>query len=175
MTARDLEFRVALPDDAADLAAFAEQMFRDTFGPDNRAEDMDAYCGAAFAVAQVRRELGDPARHTVVALLGGERVGYAQLRAGSPPAFVAGDAPLEILRFYVARAWHGRGIADALMAHMIDAAHQRGARTLYLAVWERNHRAAAFYARHGFSHVGSIAFLMGSDRQTDDVMVRAAR
>jgi GNAT superfamily N-acetyltransferase len=167
-----LEFRVALPDDAADLAAFAERIFRDTFGPDNRAENMDTYCGAAFALAQVRRELVDPARHTLFALLGGERVGYAQLRAAPPPAFVTGDAPLEILRFYIARSWQGRGIADALMAHMIDAAHQRGARTLYLAVWERNHRAAAFYARHGFSRIGSVAFLMGTDRQTGDVMVR---
>jgi len=175
MTARDLELRVAGPDDAGDLAAFAEHMFRDTFGADNRPEDMDAYCGAAFAVERVRRELADAARHTVFAMLAGELVGYAQLRAGPPPAFVTGAAPLEILRFYIARAWHGRGIADALMAHVIDAADQRGARTLYLAVWEHNHRAAAFYARHGFARVGSIAFLLGTDPQTDDVMARAVR
>jgi ribosomal protein S18 acetylase RimI-like enzyme len=57
--------------------------------------------------------------------------------------------------------------------HAVDAeARARGAQTLWLGVWERNHRAQRFYAKHGFVDVGSHDFLVGKDRQTDRIMVR---
>jgi ribosomal protein S18 acetylase RimI-like enzyme len=173
MTSTDVTFRPATASDAAVLASFGERVFRDTFGPDNTAADMSAYCDAAFAVERVQRELGDPGRYTVLAHLHGELAGYAQLRASSPPAFVTGDAPIELLRFYVDHRWHGRGVAQALMARVLAAASGRGAQTIYLSVWERNHRAAAFYAKHGFAKIGSAPFLLGTRRDTDDVMARS--
>jgi ribosomal protein S18 acetylase RimI-like enzyme len=165
-------FRPAVTDDAAALAVFAERVFRDTFGPHNRVEDMDAYCGGAFGLARQRHELLDPARHTILAYLGGVLVGYAQLRTAPPPSFVTGEAPIEILRFYIDGQWHGRGVAQALMTNVIDTARQRAARTLYLSVWDLNHRAIAFYARYGFAHVGSRDFKLGADLQVDYVMMR---
>jgi diamine N-acetyltransferase len=42
---------------------------------------------------------------------------------------------------------------------------------LWLGVWERNPRAIAFYAKSGFSEVGIHDFLVGTDRQTDRVLV----
>jgi RimJ/RimL family protein N-acetyltransferase len=52
----------------------------------------------------------------------------------------------------------------------MDAARHRGAKTLWLGVWERNHRARAFYAKCGFRDVGDHIFLFGTDPQTDLVM-----
>jgi RimJ/RimL family protein N-acetyltransferase len=40
-----------------------------------------------------------------------------------------------------------------------------------LGVWERNARAQAFYRKHGFNRVGRQTFVVGSDPQTDDVML----
>jgi hypothetical protein len=40
-------------------------------------------------------------------------------------------------------------------------------------VWERNERAKAFYAKSGFTDVGSHAFMVGTDAQTDRIMARA--
>jgi ribosomal protein S18 acetylase RimI-like enzyme len=85
---------------------------------------------------------------------------------------VIGEAPLELWRFYVARPWHGRGIAQALMSHVNAEAHRRGARTLWLGVWERNERAKAFYRKTGFTDVGSHLFMVGEDAQSDRIMVR---
>ena len=47
----------------------------------------------------------------------------------------------------------------------------RGAKTLWLGVWEKNDRARAFYAKCGFADVGEHIFLFGTDPQTDRVMV----
>ena len=170
MSSLDVTFRPAVADDAAVLATFGERVFRDTFGPHNTAADMDAYCSGAFGLAKQRAELADPDRHTILATQG-ELVGYAQLRSGPPPAFVTGDAPVELLRFYVDGRWHGRGVAQAMMRHVIELVQRRGARTLYLSVWDRNHRAIAFYERLGFRLVGSKQFLLGADVQVDHVMM----
>lgn len=168
----DLAFRTAGPDDAPALAGFAEQVFRDTFGPHNRAEDMDAYCGAAFATDHVHHELTDRHYHTVLVFARGDLAGYAQLRSTAPPPCVAGPAPIELKRLYVDRRWHGGGVAHALLDRAIAIAMQRSAQTLYLSVWQHNHRAIAFYVKHGFAQVGTAEFRLGADLQFDPVMVR---
>jgi len=165
-------FRAAIPDDAAPLAAFAERTFREAFGPDNTPENMDLYCSGAYTVAQLRSELKDPTRHVVLAVRGGDLVAYAQLCAGRAPDCVTGPDPIEIVRFYVDARWHGHGLATSLMVQTIAAAERRGARTVHLAVWERNARAIAFYRRLGFAKVGSKPFILGTDPQTDEIMVR---
>jgi len=43
---------------------------------------------------------------------------------------------------------------------------------LWLGVWERNHRAIAFYRKVGFVQCSAQPFLLGSDLQTDWVMNR---
>jgi ribosomal protein S18 acetylase RimI-like enzyme len=172
MTSPDLTLRPATLDDAPALGSFAEQVFRDTFGPHYRSEDMDAYCSKAFSLDEQRRELADRDLHTVLGIARGAIAGFAQLRSGPPPACVTGPHPLELKRLYVERRWHGGGVANTLMAHAIELAQQRGAQTLYLSVWQHNHRAIAFYAKHGFERVGVAPFRVGADIQLDPVMVR---
>jgi ribosomal protein S18 acetylase RimI-like enzyme len=72
----------------------------------------------------------------------------------------------------VDRRWHGQGIAGALMAETLARARRLGRRTIYLAVWERNARAIAFYRKVGFLEVGAQPFQLGKDIQTDQVMMR---
>jgi ribosomal protein S18 acetylase RimI-like enzyme len=57
------------------------------------------------------------------------------------------------------------------MKSVATAARARGARTLWLGVWERNERAKSFYRKCGFRDVGSQPFVLGTDVQTDRVMV----
>jgi diamine N-acetyltransferase len=172
MTTIRLAIRLAGPDDAAAVAAFGERSFRETFGADNRPEDMDAYCAATYAVERQRRELTMPERVTLLAEMGGGLAAYSQLRDGPAPACVTGADPIELLRFYVDRRWHGQGVAGALMAETLARARALGRRTMYLAVWERNARAIAFYRKAGFREAGSQPFQLGKDVQTDQVMVR---
>lgn len=162
--------RVATPDDAPMLTAFAERTFRETFGPANKAEDMDAYVGATYSEAIQRRELCDPARHTIIIEQGGTVIAFAQLRDGGPPECDVGPDPVELLRFYVDRPWQGQGIAQALMDEVIAAARARGARTIHLGVWETNPRAIAFYTKCGFRDVGGRDFILGTDVQRDLIL-----
>ena len=172
MTMMPVSIRLAGPADSAAVAAFGERSFREAFGPDNRPEDMDAYCAATYAVERQRRELAAPDRLTLLAEMEGTLAGYAQLRDGPAPACISGPDPIEILRFYVASRWHGQGIARSLMTETLARARAMGRGTIWLAVWERNPRAIAFYAKVGFRKVGTQPFRLGRDVQTDQVMMR---
>jgi RimJ/RimL family protein N-acetyltransferase len=164
--------RRARLDEAPRLAAFAERTFRETFQPGNRPEDLAHYLASAFGPAIQRAELEDPAVDTLLLELDETLAGYAQLRLVAPPLDVGADEAIELRRFYVDRHWHGQGLARALMTAVEQAAASRRARAIWLGVWERNARAIAFYRRCGFLDVGSQAFMMGTDPQTDRVMLR---
>ena len=167
--------RHGVPSDAAGLAELAARTFRDTFGAENRPDDMAAHLAQAYGPAQQGKELEDPKVITLLLEADGQLAGYAQLRFGAAPACVVGVAPIELWRCYLAQQWHGMGLAQRLMAHVDEAAAARGALTLWLGVWERNERAKAFYRKEGFSDVGSHVFMVGADPQTDRILVRPVR
>ena len=96
---------------------------------------------------------------------------YAQVRRATPPACVTTDAPVELYRFYVDRPWQGTGLAQRLMAAVHAAASALGGRSLWLCVWERNPRAISFYTKSGYREVGGATFYLGTDRQSDRVLV----
>lgn len=173
MAQRLTAIRRAEPGDATTLATFAARTFRETFEPDNTPENMALYLEANYGPAIQEAELQDPGVLTLLAEDGRRLAGYAQLREGPAPDCVLGPDPIEIRRFYVDRAWQGRGIARTLMMASLEAAVARGARTVWLAVWERNLRAQAFYRKCGFDDCGATEFVLGRDRQTDRVMSRA--
>lgn len=166
-----LEIQRGTADDAATLAEFAARTFSDTFAADNRPEDLAAHLAASFGEAQQTAELADPDVITLLARRAGDLVAYAQLRRNVAPACVAQPDAVELRRFYVDRAAHGSGVAAELMAWVHTVARDFGARYLWLGVWERNARAIAFYKKAGFVQVGSHDFFVGTDRQTDHVMV----
>lgn len=164
--------RPARPDEAAALAALMERTFRDAFGAANAPGDLSLHCSTHYAPEIQAGELADPAFTTLVADLGGSLAAYAQIQSGEAPAEVTGPAPIQLARFYVDQPWHGRGIAQALMAEVVAEARARGAGTLWLGVWEQNPRGIAFYRKEGFREVGMFDFYVGPDRQRDFIMTR---
>ena len=83
--------------------------------------------------------------------------------------------PAELNRLYVAAAWHGKGVAQALLKDAMKSAKDAGADCLWLGVWEHNPRAIAFYRKCGFEDVGSHHFMLGTDRQRDVIMSLALK
>ena len=159
--------------DAPWLADLGERTFRETYTAFNTPENMERYVAEHFSPALQAAELADPRYLTLVTEVEGQPAAYTQLGAGSAPACVTGPDPMEIIRFYVDRPWHGQGLAQELMRAAAAHARSAGARTLWLGVWERNPRAIAFYRKCGFTEVGTQTFVLGADRQRDLVLERS--
>jgi diamine N-acetyltransferase len=161
---------------AADVALLTElgaRTFSETFSPDNSKEDMTAYLAEAFNSDQQRSEVTDPLATFLIADIGGTPAGYAMLRIGAPPDQSRGGRFIELVRLYVDREWHGRGIGERLMQACLEEAERRRFRTLWLGVWEHNGRARAFYRKWQFEEFGEHVFQLGGDPQNDILMRRA--
>ena len=165
--------RRAVAADAGRLSAFGHRVFHATFAADNDPADFEAYLSSAYTPEAQAREIDDPAITTLLACgPGDELLAFAQVRSSAVPECVADPSGLELWRFYVDQAWHGRGVARVLMDAVYADARRRRAATLWLGVWEHNPRAQAFYRKCGFSPVGSHVFMVGSDPQTDQIWER---
>jgi diamine N-acetyltransferase len=134
---------------------------------------MQAYLESAFTVPTLTAELNDPRAIFILAEAEEQLAAYAKLFPDKPPDCVRGEAPIELVRFYVDQQWHGTGLASDLMKLCLAEAKQHGFITMYLGVWERNVRAQAFYRKWNFTHIGEHIFQMGDDPQTDWWMVRS--
>lgn len=167
-----LHIRDAVLGDASRLAQFAAQAFADSFAADNSPADMAQYLAESFGAGVQALELADPALRYILAESDGEIVGSARLGFGPAPDPVHARRPVEIARFYAAKAHIGKGIGRALMRQCLRAAAEAGCDVLWLGVWERNFRAIAFYEKWHFRTVGTIIFQLGEDAQTDLLMVR---
>jgi diamine N-acetyltransferase len=157
--------------DAAALAEFAARTFAETFGQFNTPTNLRAHLAASYGIPQQTRELIDPATITLLAEDASTLVAYAQVRRAPAPPCVTVPDPIQLQRFYVDRPAHGRGLAQQLMAAVRQTARGFGGRHLWLAVWEHNPRAIAFYGKCGFADVGDTEFYVGPDRQIDRVLV----
>jgi ribosomal protein S18 acetylase RimI-like enzyme len=164
--------RQATTENAKLLADLGRHTFRDTFAADNTPENLELYLSQAYGEEKQLAELRDPTASFFLAFTGPRALGYLKLRSRSVPPCVIGPSPIEIERFYVDRPFWGRGVADALMERANQVAQQCGCRTIWLGVWEHNARAKAFYHRWGFQDVGSQLFVLGTDPQTDRILVR---
>lgn len=166
-----MRLRRATAADAKLLAELAARLFEDTFGPDNDPEDMRDYLAGAFSEERQRAELADDSRVIWIALDAlGRAIGYVAMRRDTRTNGVVAEQPAEVQRIYADRTWHGRGLGRALMTACVEQARAWGCDVLWLAVWERNPRAIAFYEKTGFRKVGRQTFVLGRDVQHDDVM-----
>lgn len=164
--------RPATLEEAATLADLGARTFRETFEAICSPEDLAAFLAGAYGEALQRAELADPSRPARILEIGGVPSGFLQLRLGHREPGVPGLRPVELQRIYLLRAAQGSGGGAALMAEAVDLAVAWGADTLWLGVWENNHRALAFYARSGFREVGEHIFQIGSQVDRDLILAR---
>ena len=175
--------RRARADEAARVAALAATLFEQAYGATHPEPGVAAYFARALAPERFAAELADPRAAVLVAEARDDvdprekpsLVGYALLRDGPPDAHpnappLGAARPLEIVRFYVDGAWHGRGVAQALMAACLDEAAARGADVVWLQAWREAARPLAFYRKTGFVPFAEVRFDLG-DRVDDDVLL----
>ena len=166
-----ITIRRATLDDAEALAHLAEVIFRDTFSTENNCSDMDLYCAENFGPEVQQQEILDANGVTLLAEMEDQQIGFAHILLKASNASVSADRPSELRRLYVAKEWHGRGVAKELMAHILSVLTQAATDHIWLGVSEHNPRAIAFYRKHGFEVVGAHVFQFGNDPQRDLVMM----
>jgi ribosomal protein S18 acetylase RimI-like enzyme len=171
-----MDFRLAAPGDAASLAEFMTRNFLAHYGHCSTPANVAATVAKHYGLEAQQRQIADANRANLLLEHEGILAGHAQLRFDGPtPAPVAPLPGAEIARFYVDTAFHGRGLAQELMAQVRRIAIGRGARSLWLSVWQEQPQAIRFYEKEGFRIAGSLVFEVGDDPKDDWLMVAELR
>lgn len=171
MTDTTITYRDATTADGPALDAMARKIWLETFEHSASPEDIALYVNEAYGPeGKLIRALSDPTHHFHIACAGEAIAGYAKLSTLwlDNPAILPGATQLSQL--YVAKAWQGAGVAQALMAWTIATARGRDASALVLTVWEENARARRFYDRYGFVHIADYAYQTGNQIDRDLIM-----
>ena len=166
-----IQIRRGVLEDAPALAELAARIFAEAFAADTTVQDLQVHLESSYGVVQQSQELSDPNEITLLVFAAETLIAFAQVRRKLPPECVTQPQAVEVHRFYVDRLAHGKGVAQSLMVAVKSAAEEFHATHLWLSAWERNPRAIAFYAKVGFEIVGRADFVVGSDLQTDHIMI----
>ncbi|HUR12172.1 MAG TPA: GNAT family N-acetyltransferase [Flavitalea sp.] len=162
----------ATESDVSLLTSLGRITFEQTFAHDNTAADMQLYLMQNFNESQILDEIHDPASTFIVAYVDQEPAGYAKMRENALPPGVSPSKALEIERIYAKQEFIGKKIGKALMEYCMKYARNEQYEMIWLGVWEKNVRAIHFYERWGFTVFGSHLFMLGTDAQTDLLMVK---
>jgi diamine N-acetyltransferase len=167
-----VELRKCGPADLDLLREIGCQTFAETFGPQNTAEDLQAYLKSAFDPARLAAELGHPHSAFYLLYVDGFPAGYLKLNELDAQNDLMDPALLEIERIYVRASFQGRGLGRRLIEQALEVARERGKRAVWLGVWDQNFAAIEFYKKMGFAVTGTHPFVLGGDVQTDFMMTR---
>jgi ribosomal protein S18 acetylase RimI-like enzyme len=167
-----MRFRTAEAADAASLAEFMSRNFLAAYGHCSTPANIQATIAKHYGLEAQLRQIADGRYANLLMERDGLLAGHAQLRFGSgAPEAVEPLPGAEIGRFYVDTAFHGKGLAQPLMAKVREVASARGARSLFLSVWQEQAQAIRFYEKEGFRIAGTLVFEVGDDPKDDWLMV----
>jgi GNAT superfamily N-acetyltransferase len=166
----NINLRGAKIGDVKAVAELSRSSFTAAFAAVNTPEDMASYLQQSFALEVMTAEFSDPNNCIILAESHQGLAGYAKLRRDSDEPCIKAARTIELERLYTAAELVGRGVGALLMQEAIRTARQEHYESLWLGVWEHNLDAIRFYQREGFLDVGSHAFMLGEDRQTDRIM-----
>jgi ribosomal protein S18 acetylase RimI-like enzyme len=165
-----LIIREATINDARLIADISHQTFYETFGHQNRREDMDKFLNQQFTKGKLMMEVGVKQNIFLLAYDENEIAGYVKIRDERIPPTMGNVNALEIARIYAMKNKIGKGVGSFLMQSCIDIAKQKNKDWLWLGVWENNTRAIDFYMKWGFLKFDETDFLLGDDVQKDWLM-----
>jgi diamine N-acetyltransferase len=168
-----LHIRTAVPFDAELLANLASETFWETYNGAIDHGDIWSFIRVHFTPEKIREEIKiNSGVYLIAENADKQPLGYAKLSTDFLPDKLKGKKALEINKIYVATRSKGQGIGKRLMQHIADYAQQHVFNCLWLAVWEHNKSAIAFYSKMGYQKIADVPFEMGSETHNDFLVVK---
>lgn len=160
--------------DAPALSRLSAALFPLGCPANTKPEDLNEYIGRELTPERFHELLEDDCNAILAVRLSGKLAGYALVAHGSAPPHLPSSAGCELCKFYIDAAFHGQGVAHALMKRVLAITSEGCQGTLWLSVFSGNERAISFYKKWGFRIAGSRDFFVGADCQQDYLMMREA-
>ena len=165
-----IEIRKATVSDLETIQKISIQTFIETFAAVNTTENIADYIKNSLNTEQLTAELNNVNSQFYIAYSNDEVVGYLKINFGDAQTESINENALEVQRIYVLQNFHGKNIGQLLLDEVKKIAKNTDVDSVWLGVWEENHRALRFYTKNGFVVFDKHVFIMGNDEQTDLLM-----
>ena len=152
------------------LRAISVQTFTETFAHQNSESDMQKYVSENLSIKQLSKELNTKGSYFYFLKLNSDIIGYLKLNTGEAQTELKNNISLEIERIYIKQEFHGKQFGQLLLDKAIEIAKENQHHYIWLAVWELNLKAIAFYKKHNFVEFDKHVFKLGDDEQIDLMM-----
>lgn len=157
--------------DATRLAVLASQVWLHTYATDGVTDDIAAYVLHELTPDRYLAALVDTSRQLFVAERDESLVGFAVVKFDAPCPIGGNCSSVELETLYVQEHFTSSGVGKSLLQVVQAKASKRSNSVLWLTVNAKNTRAVEFYARQGYSKVGTTYFHLGATRHENHVLI----
>jgi ribosomal protein S18 acetylase RimI-like enzyme len=165
-----MNIRPATINDLSTLQSISRITFAETFAHLNSEANMRKYMEKDLSTKKLGNELMNSNSSFYLAVENGETIGYLKLNECEAGSDMNDTQSIEIERIYLLKSFHGQGFGKEMLDFAFSIARDRQKEVVWLGVWEKNHRAIAFYRKHGFAPHGTHIFRLGDEDQQDILM-----
>ena len=158
--------------DVEKLQKVSRETFKATFDPYTAPNDMVRFLEEDYETVKLVKEIENPNSRFYFLMVQNEIAGYLKINVGDAQTEHLRENALEVERIYLRSSFQHRGLGNVLLDFAEKTAREEGKDYMWLGVYEKNVPAQHFYKRHGFSKVSQHIFQVGSDPQTDWLLVK---
>lgn len=158
--------------DVEKLQKVSRETFKATFDPYTAPNDMVRFLEEDYETVKLVKEIENSNSRFYFLMVQNEIAGYLKINVGDAQTEHLRENALEVERIYLRSSFQHRGLGNVLLDFAEKTAREEGKDYMWLGVYEKNVPAQHFYKRHGFSKVSQHTFQVGSDPQTDWLLVK---
>ncbi|PWV54191.1 GNAT family N-acetyltransferase [Chitinophaga sp. S165] len=154
------------------LVQLEQQTFTETFDGIYTPEDLTTFLLDKKSKEALATEMNAPGALFFMVWHEQQPAGFLKLNLHKQPD---NNGPLptpvvEVEKIYVLQQFQGMRLGKLLIEHSFQVARDNKATTIWLGVWEHNHKAIRFYQQQGFEKFGEHIFQIGNQADTDWLM-----
>lgn len=158
--------------DVEELQKISRETFKATFDPYTAPDDMKQFLKEDYETKKLINEINNLDSRFFFLMVGDEVAGYLKINVGDAQTEYLKENALEVEQIYLRAAFQHRGLGNILLDYAEEIARKEGKDYIWLGVYEKNINAQHFYKRHGFEKVSQHTFQVGSDPQTDWLLLK---
>jgi len=165
-----MQIRPANTNDANILAELGAKTFYDTFRPFHSEEDLQQYIKKAYSLELISENLLKETIQYFIAFDEAKPIGYLKLIKNVTHEKLNSKKNIALEKIYVLKGYLDKKVGKELMMEAINFSKQNNFETLFLGVWQENHRAVKFYRKFGFENFTTRTFQLGETLCDDFLM-----
>ena len=168
----DYTIKSITTNDVEKLQEVSRETFKDTFDDYTAPDDMKRFLKEDYEASKLIKEIENPNSRFFFLMVGDEVAGYLKINVGDAQTEHLKENALEVERIYLLPSFQHKGLGNVLLDYAEDTARKEDYDYMWLGVYEKNINAQHFYKHHGFEKVSEHTFQVGSDPQTDWLLLK---